>query len=135
MLRGMRAFHLKFLPVLTLLGTASVLQAGQAKTAATYRNPIMPERELADPHVINVDGKYYLYPTSTTRGYEAFVSEDLVRWELKGRVFNDPRGGNWAPDVFQNRRGDGRLVSRDTDRPVPALNQSPKRSPKEESAR
>ena len=44
----------------------------------TYRNPLLPDVELADPFVLRVDGKYYLYPTSDARGYEVFVSDDLV---------------------------------------------------------
>src|SRR5688572_22365606 len=40
-----------------------------AKTAQkTYRNPLLPEIDMADPHVIRVDGKYYLYATSHGKG-------------------------------------------------------------------
>ena len=35
----------------------------------------------ADPHVIRHQGKYYLYPTTDSRGYDVFVSDDLVHWE------------------------------------------------------
>jgi beta-xylosidase len=65
----------------------------------TYRNPLLPEREIADPFVLRVEGKYYLYPTTDSRGYEVFVSEDLVHWERKARAFSDPRGGDWAGGV------------------------------------
>ena len=58
--------------------------------AKTYRNPLLPEREIADPFVLRVDGKYYLYPTTDSRGYEVFVSDDLVHWERKARVFSRP---------------------------------------------
>lgn len=85
-----------------------------ASPAKTYRNPLMPDREIADPDVIKVDGKYYLYPTSDARGYQVFVSEDLVHWELKGRVFEDPRGGDWAPEVL-HYRGDGKYYLYYTD--------------------
>jgi beta-xylosidase len=70
---------------------------------------------MADPHVIRVDGKYYLYATTHTRGYDVYVSDDLVAWENKGRVFSDPRGGAWAPDVFHHRRGDGKFYLYYTD--------------------
>ena len=83
--------------------------------AKTYRNPLLPDREIADPFVLRVDKKYYLYPTSDARGYEVFVSDDLVHWERKARVFEDPRGGDWAPEVFHNRRGDGRFYLYYTD--------------------
>ena len=81
----------------------------------TYRNPLLPDIEIADPFVLRVDGKYYLYPTSDTRGYEVFVSDDLVHWERKARVFSDPRGGDWAPEVFHNQRGDGKFYLYYTD--------------------
>jgi hypothetical protein len=28
--------------------------------AKTYRNPLLPDREIADPFVLRVEGKYYL---------------------------------------------------------------------------
>ena len=83
--------------------------------AKTYRNPLLPDREIADPFVLRVDDKYYLYPTTDTRGYEVFVSDDLVHWERKARVFRDPRGGDWAPEVFHNQRGDGKFYLYYTD--------------------
>ncbi len=87
--------------------------ATKSPAPKTYRNPLLRD-EMADPDVIRVDGKYYLYPTSTTRGYEVFVSEDLVHWQRKGTAFEDPRGGDWAPDVFHNR-GDGKFYLYYTD--------------------
>ena len=85
------------------------------RSAKTYRNPLLPDREIADPFVLRLDGKYYLYPTTDGRGYEVFVSDNLVDWELKGRAFTDPRGGAWAPEVFHNRRGDGKFYLYYTD--------------------
>jgi xylan 1,4-beta-xylosidase len=81
----------------------------------TYRNPLLPEREIADPFVLRVDKQYYLYATTDSRGYETFVSDDLVHWECKARVFTDPRGGDWAPEVFHHRRGDGKFYLYYTD--------------------
>lgn len=75
----------------------------------TYRNPIITRDNPADPHVIRVNGKYYLYPTSHTRGYDVYVSEDLVMWEHRGPVYESVPGGAWAPDVFHDVRGDGRF--------------------------
>jgi beta-xylosidase len=79
---------------------------------------LLPDREMADPHVIRIDDKYYLYPTSDARGYEVFVSDDLVHWEPKGRAFDDPRRGAWAPDVFHNRRGDKKFYLYYTDNSI-----------------
>src|SRR6185295_11697264 len=36
-------------------------------------------------------------------------------WRNKGLAFSDPRGGAWAPDVFHNRRGDGKYYLYYTD--------------------
>src|SRR3954470_6851771 len=91
------------------------LVPARVPTLKTYRNPLLPDREIADPDVIRVDGKYYLYPTSSSRGYEVFVSDDLVHWEAKGLAFDDPRRGDWAPDVFYNKRGDKKFYLYYTD--------------------
>ncbi|MDB6027655.1 MAG: Arabinoxylan arabinofuranohydrolase [Verrucomicrobiales bacterium] len=98
-------------------GCALDTPQGSAKVAAkkTYRNPLMEKWDMADPHVIRVGKKYYLYPTSHTHGYDALVSEDLVHWDYKGNIFKDPRGGDWAPDVFHNKRGDGKFYLYYTD--------------------
>jgi beta-xylosidase len=93
----------------------AVLRAADSPSTGTYRNPLLPDREIADPDVIRVDGKYYLYPTSNSRGYEVFDSDDLVHWSLKGLAFDDPRRGDWAPDVFHNKRGDKKFYLYYTD--------------------
>ena len=62
-----------------------------------------------------MNNHYYLYATTDTRGYEVFLSDDLVHWERKARVFRDPRGGDWAPEVFHNARGDGKYYLYYTD--------------------
>jgi xylan 1,4-beta-xylosidase len=90
--------------------------------AKTYHNPLLPDREVADPQVIRANGKYYLYATTDTRGYEVFESADLVHWDRKARAFRDPQGGDWAPEVFHNQRGDGKFYLYYTDdapNPVP----------------
>src|SRR5262245_38148043 len=80
-----------------------------AKAARTYRNPIIDRIGPADPHVIRHEGTYFLYPTTDGKGYDVFVSKDLVRWEQKPKCFTDPRGGAWAPDVFHHATGDGKF--------------------------
>jgi xylan 1,4-beta-xylosidase len=94
---------------------AAQVSAAASTTAKTYRNPLLPDREMADPFVLRVDGNYYLYATTDTKGYEVFVSDDLVQWKRKARAFEDPRGGAWAPEVFHHRRGDGRFYLYYTD--------------------
>ena len=88
---------------------------GQVVVTKTYRNPLLPDLDMADPHVIGVDGKYYLYATWRTKGYDVFVSDDLVNWENRGRVFTAQKGGAWAPDVFHHKRGDGKFYLYYTD--------------------
>ena len=75
----------------------------------TYRNPIIDHIGPADPAVIRYEGKYYLYPTWDGKGYDVFVSDDLVHWEQKPKCFVDARGGAWAPDVFHHEHGDGKF--------------------------
>src|SRR5689334_11106305 len=89
--------------------------AGANARPRTYRNPILTDGGPADPDVILVDGTYYLYPTTHGHGYDAWTSTDLVNWKPRGRVFNAPHGGAWAPDVFHNKRGDGKFYLYYTD--------------------
>ena len=88
------------------------IHAGAKKT---YRNPLLPEVSVADPHVIKVGGTYYLYATTHTKGFDAYVSTNLVDWENQGSAFDDPRGGAWAPDVFHDVNGDGKFYLYYTD--------------------
>jgi beta-xylosidase len=102
------------------VGVSSMVAEVSAHSAATnsaktYRNPLLPQREMADPDVIRVEGHYFLYATSDTRGYEVLESDDLVNWQLKGWAFEDPRHGAWAPDVFNNQRGDHKFYLYYTD--------------------
>jgi beta-xylosidase len=90
-------------------------QGASAQAVRTYRNPIIDRIGPADPHVIFHDGRYYLYPTTDGRGYDVFVSTNLVDWEQKPKAFRTPRGGAWAPDVFHNKRGDGKFYLYYTD--------------------
>jgi beta-xylosidase len=98
------------------LATLSLLRA-----ATPYTNPVLDAPGAADPTVILHNGTYYLYPTLDSRGYDVFVSADLVHWEKKGKCFEDARGGVWAPDVYRHTPGDGRFylyyTVNDPDRP------------------
>lgn len=80
-----------------------------ARAVRTYRNPIIDRIGPADPAVIRYRGKYYLYPTLDGKGYDVFVSDNLVHWEQKGKCYTDARRGAWAPDVFHNAKGDGKF--------------------------
>ena len=114
MLRGMEMC--RFLPLLLLTGFLGAVPGGTAQPAAasstatqTYSNPIIDLIGPADPHVILHEGTYYLYPTLDGKGYDVFISKDLVNWERQPKCFTDPRGGAWAPDVFHHQNGDGKF--------------------------
>ena len=73
--------------LLALVGSAAVGAEDEARPAgsrrATYRNPLIDCPGAADPAVLRYEGKYYLYPTLDSTGYDVFVSEDLVNWERR----------------------------------------------------
>ncbi|MES2827527.1 MAG: family 43 glycosylhydrolase [Bacteroidota bacterium] len=69
---------------------------------------------VADPTIFADNGKYYLYGTTSNRGFQVYVSDDLKVWKgpagknngfalNKGESFGS--GGFWAPQVF--KRGPG----------------------------
>ena len=101
---------------LCLLGFM-ILAATGARKENTYTNPVLVETVIinrqqpdnfngvlgiGDPAVLFHDGKYYLYPTGDNRGYDVYVSKDLVNWHKGPRVFRSVEPGVWAPDVFYN---------------------------------
>lgn len=63
--------------------------------------------QAADPHVIEADGVYYLYPTTTGVSVECWSSEDLVDWTYEGVVWGPAPSGSWndrdvwAPGVYE----------------------------------
>jgi beta-xylosidase len=88
---------------------SSIAQPAATRADRAYRNPIINRIGPADPHVIRHENKFYMYPTTDGRGYDVFVSDDLVHWEQKPKCFTDARGGAWAPDVFHHKKGDGKF--------------------------
>ena len=69
---------------------------------------IPTEGDLADPHVIRIDGTWYLYATNSQVDFEVWTSDDLVHWQTGGVVWSptpgtwnaeDDDGGAWAPAV------------------------------------
>lgn len=88
---------------------------------AKVRLPL--EGDIGDPHVIRVDGRWYLYPSQAENrphGLQVLVSDDLVHWEDKGLVWRPTPGSwnapgpplslgpdclYWAPSVHRGRDG------------------------------
>jgi hypothetical protein len=67
---------------------------------------------MADPTILLDNGTYYLYGTSSNKGFQTFVSKDLNHWSepkglnaalvlKKGEAFGN--GGFWAPQVFKHK--------------------------------
>ena len=104
-----RQFAFPGIAIFLIVSLSSMAQQPALQSQKTYRNPIIDRIGPADPHVIRHENKYYLYPTLDGKGYDVFVSENLVRWEQKPKCFTDPRGGAWAPDVFHHKKGDGKF--------------------------
>ena len=111
-----RTFVFVSAAVLCLLG-AMIFAATSARVGKTYTNPVLVEtfiihREqpdnfsgvlgIGDPTVLFYEGNYYLYPTGDNRGYDVYISQDLVNWQKGPRVFTSAELGVWAPDVFYN---------------------------------
>ena len=96
----------RFVAVAALI---SVLAGFAWAGGPNYGEPIdLPNNEFAaDPSVIRVGDRYYLYPTTTGVSVECWSSTDLENWTYEGVVWGPAEpgswndGGVWAPDVFQ----------------------------------
>ena len=77
---------------------------------AGYGPPLMlPDvTTAADPEMIEVDGVFYLYVTSSAVDFRCWSSTDLVNWRDEGVVFPQPPAGAWndfdvwAPEVHRD---------------------------------
>lgn len=75
--------------------------------AASSHNPILTTAPVADPHLIKVDGTYYLYGTYLDNSllggsdhYALYSSPDLENWTKENDLFRQDSTRVWAPDVF-----------------------------------
>jgi len=59
-----------------------------ASGAHTYRNPLMPEREIADPEVIRVNGTYSIYHEKwdAGRNFHRFLALDPLWFDDQGEL-------------------------------------------------
>ncbi|MDY0913029.1 family 43 glycosylhydrolase [Rathayibacter festucae] len=70
-------------------------------TTRTAGSPAIPGH-YADPALVSLDGRFYLYPTTdgtdgwSATAFEAFSSDDLVVWRAEGEIFSVARGTDWA---------------------------------------
>jgi len=103
--------------LLCLLG-GMILAGPDAGKGKTYTNPVLVDTffirrqapdnyagilGIGDPSVLYHEGSYYLYPTGDNRGYDVYISTDLVNWRKGPRVFYSDEPGTWAPDVFYDK--------------------------------
>lgn len=119
---------------LMMVGAAACVPVAPVPASGpAYQPPVIPgpyaELELVrhdgsrvsmpDPEVLRVGDRWYLYGTTSSVGYEAWSSNDLVTWDYEGMVWeptagswNDrrdaPGTGYWAPNVVAD--GDGFLL-------------------------
>lgn len=67
----------------------------------TTKGPVIPGL-FADPHIVNFNGRYYLYPTTDGYAswsgtyYKAFSSTDLVNWTDHGVILDHGPDVSWA---------------------------------------
>lgn len=95
--------YLAFITAITFCG--SITASEQAPQ--NHSNPILRSDNLADPHIIYHQGKYYLYGTyldgSMSGGsdhYDVYVSKDMNSWSKVKNIFKSSSITLWAPDVF-----------------------------------
>ena len=91
--------------VVMLSGCHYLFPPVNIKYDSKSHNPVIDEINLADPDVLEVDGTYYMYPTTNGRGSPAslyvYTSTDLKNWVKHNAVFTKPDVAEiWAPDVF-----------------------------------
>lgn len=101
----MRNDFLSMTVIAAILYCASPLAAQDAPAIGS--NPILKSENLADPHMIRYQGKYYLYGTyldgSMSAGsdhYDVYVSDDMYSWDKVQNIFKSDSVTLWAPDVF-----------------------------------
>lgn len=92
-----------FIKVFALLiaGTYLFSSCNKDYTASTstVTNPL--PMALGDPFMLHAsDGRYYMYGTSLSDGFEAFVSDDLATWENIGQVYKGGADDQWNVDCF-----------------------------------
>jgi arabinan endo-1,5-alpha-L-arabinosidase len=107
------------LVALVVVGTAAVIVPASASTVPTAAAAVAPElviaEDFADPEVVEVDGVYHGYSTSSGRGRVPHATAPAPRgpWTIRGDVLPQKPswagdGGFWAPDV--SRLADGRFL-------------------------
>jgi len=95
-------------PVLALLAWIATGAPAEEPSPGHYLNPLGEPLEIADPFVLRHDDRYFLYGTSSGRGFRYWTSDDLVDWTARGHAFERDEeswgtGSFWAPEVVRYR--------------------------------
>jgi arabinan endo-1,5-alpha-L-arabinosidase len=106
--------RVRALVVIVALGVGALVASGSAAAEAVAPELVIGE-DFPDPEVIEVDGVYHAYSTSSGRGRVPHATAPAPRgpWTIQGDALPDKPawagdGGFWAPDV--SRRADGRFL-------------------------
>lgn len=76
---------------------------GDTMYSENANRPIIEQESIADPSVIKVDDRYYLYGTHVPANrYVVYSSADGLNWEQGSEVFAKDTETLWAPDVFRD---------------------------------
>jgi beta-xylosidase len=77
-----------------------LFSCGRKESKAVYSNPL--DVAFGDPFLLRaMDGKYYLYGTSSGEaGFQAYSSDDMVAWKDEGFVYQGATPGSWTVDCF-----------------------------------
>ncbi|MGM1062689.1 family 43 glycosylhydrolase [Saccharothrix sp. Mg75] len=96
-------------------GAGATTGTGAMASTGAAVPPLVIADEFPDPDVVQVDGTYYAYSTSSGHGRVPYATSASPRgpWSVRGDVLPDKPawagdGGFWAPDV--SRRADGRFL-------------------------
>ena len=99
----------KWLAGMGRVSALALLLTGQ--TACADEQQTLPQLSIHDPVMAQQDGRFYLF--STGPGITYYHSDNMLQWQLAGRVFADePQwakqvapsfdGHIWAPDIYQH---------------------------------
>lgn len=87
--------------IIVLCALLAVFSVGSVEATEPYISNPVPLK-LGDPFLLHAsDGNYYMYGTSLSDGFEAYVSTDEMRsWQPVGQVYRGARSGQWNRDCF-----------------------------------
>jgi len=106
----MKRYHyviVLFLIVSLFLSCNTKKKKDQEEQTLYYINPVSNITGIGDPDILNYEGMYYMYCTSSgIKGFYVWTSKDMVNWTKEGIAFSRDNPENnfgvdlfWGPDV------------------------------------